>query len=169
MLDTMEASLATAVADEKASIGDFDALMAAKTKEINALGAQIESKTSRIGEQGVELVTLKANLEDSEKSLAEDTAFLKDLAKNCKTKEDEWAVRQKLRAEELLAIADTIKLLNDDDALELFKKTLPSPSLLQMRTSARSTKQAALVALNQAGRGDFRLDLISLALKGKKS
>jgi len=168
MLDTMEASLATAVADEKASIGDFDALMAAKTKEINALGAQIESKTSRIGEQGVELVTLKASLEDSQKSLAEDSAFLKDLAKNCKTKEDEWAVRQKLRAEELLAIADTIKLLNDDDALELFKKTLPSPSLLQMRTSARSTKQAALVALQQAGQGDFRLDLISLALKGKK-
>ena len=42
---------------------------------------------------------------------ASDEAFLKDLAKNCKTKEEEWAVRQKVRAEELLAIADTIKLL----------------------------------------------------------
>merc|ERR1719424_2621959 len=132
MLDTMEASLATATSDENASVKDFNALVAAKTKEINALGAQIESKTSRIGEQGVELVTLKASLEDSQKSLAEDSAFLKDLAKNCKTKEGEWALRQKLRAEETLAIADTIKLLNDDDALELFKKTLPASSLLQV-------------------------------------
>jgi len=172
MLDTMEASLATVTSDEKASISDFDALMAAKTKEINALGKQIESKTSRIGEMGVELVTLKESLEDSQKSLAEDSAFLKDLAKNCAAKEGEWATRQKLRAEELLAVADTIKMLNDDDALELFKKTLPSASFLQVTANARSTKQAALVALQQAVQGDkrdYRLDLISLALKGKKS
>merc|ERR1740130_1583316 len=68
------------------------------------------------------------------KSLGEDTAFLKDLDNQCKTKEAEWATRQKIRAEELLALADTIKLLNDDDALELFKKTLPSASLLQLKT-----------------------------------
>merc|ERR1719181_1561933 len=30
-----------------------------------------------------------------------------------------------MQGEELLALADTIKILNDDDALELFKKTLP--------------------------------------------
>merc|ERR1719258_113927 len=121
--------------------------MSAKTKEINALGKQIESKTSRVGELGVELVTLKEDLDDTTKSLMEDEAFLKDLEKNCKTKEDEWAVRQKIRAEELLAIADTIKLLNDDDALELFKKTLPTPSLMQLKTSSRATKERALALL----------------------
>merc|ERR1719160_2251603 len=145
--------------------------MSAKTKQINALTKEIESKTSRIGELGVELVTLKEDLDDTTKSLMEDEAFLKDLAKNCKTKEEEWAVRQKIRSEELLAIADTIKLLNDDDALELFKKPLPTPSLLQVKTSGRATKQRALAALQQAGRGnkqDFRLNLIALALKGKK-
>jgi chromosome segregation ATPase len=76
-----------------------------------------------------------------------------------------------VRAEELLAIADTIKLLNDDDALELFKKTLPAASLLQLRTSGKALKQRALGALQQAGQGvkhDYRIDLISLALKGKK-
>ena len=40
----------------------------------------------------------------------------KDLEKDCKTKDEEWAARCKLRSEELLAIADTIKILNDDDA-----------------------------------------------------
>merc|ERR1719326_2838432 len=167
----MEAGLAKATSDENAAIKSYNELIAAKTKEINALGRQIESKTARIGELGVELVTLKEDLDDTTKSLAEDEVFLKDLEKNCKTKEDEWAARQKMRAEELVAIADTIKILNDDDALELFKKTLPTPSLIQLKTNSQSTKRRALVVLQQAGQGvkrDFRLDLISLALKGKK-
>merc|ERR1719327_2100352 len=123
---------------------------------------------TRIGELGVQLVTQKEDLDDTTKSLLEDEAFLKDLDKNCKTKEDEWAVRTKVRSEELLAIADTIKLLNDDDALELFKKTLPTPALLQLEANGASIKGRALGALQQAGRGDFRLNLIALALKGKK-
>merc|ERR1719454_861242 len=131
----MEKSLATATAEETTSIKDFEELMAAKTKEINSLTKSIESKTARIGELGVSLVTQKEDLDDTTKSLMEDEAFLKDLAKNCKTKEDEWATRCKIRAEELLAIADTIKILNDDDALELFKKALPAPSLMQLKTS----------------------------------
>merc|ERR1719161_2199279 len=132
MSDTMEKSLATATDEENAAKKDFDAHVAAKTKEINALTSEVETKTSRIGELGVELVTQKEDLDDTTKSLAEDEAFLKDLEKNCKTKEEEWATRCKIRAEELLALADTIKILNDDDALEMFKKTLPTPSLLQV-------------------------------------
>merc|ERR1719182_485419 len=171
MTDTMEASLATATSEEETAVKDFNGLVAAKTKEINALTKEIESKTARIGELGVELVTLKEDLDDTTKSLVEDEAFLKDLEKNCKTKEDEWAARQKLRAEELLAIADTIKILNDDDALELFKKTLPSTSLLQLKSNAKTSKERALVALQQANQGDkqdYRINLISLPLKGKK-
>merc|ERR1719221_607427 len=137
MTDTMEASLATATSEESSAIKDFNALLAAKSKEINALTKEVESKTARIGELGVELVTLKEDLDDTTKSFLEDKAFLKDLEKNCKTKEEEWAIRCKVRAEELLAIAETIKLLNDDDALELFKKTLPTPSLLQLQTSGQ--------------------------------
>merc|ERR1740130_2061858 len=45
--------------------------------------------------------------------------------------------------------------------------TLPAASLLQVTASAHAVKSLALVAL-QKGSGDFRLNLISLALKGKK-
>jgi peptidoglycan hydrolase CwlO-like protein len=171
MTDTMEASLATATSEEKSAVKDFNELVSAKTKQIQALTKEVESKTARIGEMGVELVTLKEDLDDTTKSLTEDEAFLKDLDKSCATKEDEWAARQKIRAEELLALADTIKILNDDDALELFKKTLPSASLLQLKTNGKAIKQRALVALQQANQGekqDVRINLISLALKGKK-
>merc|ERR1719356_2313009 len=136
----MEKSLATATAEEEAAIKDFDGLMSAKTKEINALTKSIESKIAKIGELGVQLVTEKEDLDDTTKSLTEDEAFLKDLEKNCKTKEEEWATRCKIRAEELLALADTIKILNDDDALEMFKKTLPTPSLIQVTENSHALK-----------------------------
>merc|ERR1719310_2771969 len=75
-------------------------------------------------------------------------------------------------AEELLALAETIKILNDDDALELFKKTLPTPSLLQLQVTQAEVRQRALAALAAApgapGRRDARLDLLELALNGKK-
>merc|ERR1719465_376021 len=116
-------------------------MMKAKAAQVEALTAEIEEKTTRLGNKGVELVNMKEDLEDTKKSLAEDKAFLADLEKNCATKKAEWAVRQKTRAEEVLAILDTIKILNDDDALELFKKTLPSPSLLQLQASGHAVKQ----------------------------
>jgi peptidoglycan hydrolase CwlO-like protein len=171
MTDTMKKGLSDATDEENTAIKDFNGLVAAKTKEINALGRAIESKTARVGELGVQLVTLKEDLDDTTKSLIEDQAFLKDLDTNCKTKADEWDVRQKVRAEEMVAIADTIKLLNDDDALELFKKTLPTPSLLQLTSDAQATKKRAMLILQTSTQGvkhDVRLDLISLALKGKK-
>merc|ERR1719183_1330643 len=162
MTDTMEADLASITSEEEAAIKDFNGLMAAKTKEINALTKEIESKTARVGELGVSLVQQKEDLDDTTKQAIEDEQFLKDMEKDCKTKDEEWATRQKIRAEELLAIADTIKILNDDDALDLFKKTLPSPSLLQITETGRAVKSIAFAALHNSA-GDFRLNLIALA------
>merc|ERR1740129_1433299 len=121
----MKRSLADTTAEEEASIKSFEGLMAAKTKEVEALTASIEAKTTQIGESGVSLVQMKEDLSDTQETLAEDTKFLKELETSCKTKTAEWEERSKTRAEELVALADTIKILNDDDALELFKKTLP--------------------------------------------
>merc|ERR1719393_566377 len=150
MTDTMVKDLASITSDEKTAIKDFNALMAAKTKEINTLTKEIETKIARVGELGVELVAQKEDLDDTTKALAGDEQFLKDLESDCKTKDEEWAARCKLRAEELLAVADTIKILNDDDALELFKKTLPAPSLIQLSQSGKALKSQALVELQKS-------------------
>merc|ERR1719316_334509 len=95
---------------------------------------------------------MKHDKENSEKAIAEDTKFLQDLEANCKTKKAEWAERTATRAEELLAIHETIKILNDDDALELFKKTLPSPSLLQVDRTVQQLKKEALKVIKNAGK-----------------
>merc|ERR1719265_135773 len=137
MSDTMSATLADITKTEEASLETFNQLVEAKTEEIDALTAAIEDKTQRIGDLGVQIVGMKDDLSDVEESLVEDKKFLAELQKSCATKEKEWAEICKLRSEELLALADTIKILNDDDALELFKKTLPgASSFLQVQVSA---------------------------------
>jgi len=166
--DTMGKDLKELIAQEEAAKKAFEELMAAKQKEVDAAIAAIESKIKRIGELGIEIVNLKEDLDDTSAQFMDDQKFLADLKKNCATKEKEWAERQKTRQDELLAIADTIKILNDDDALELFKKTAGA-SLLQVEIG---TKQLVSQALKALGKRDKRhnvgVDLIALALQGKK-
>merc|ERR1719461_1477314 len=153
------------ITEEKA-VKDFEALIAAKEKELNANTGAMETKIERAAEVGLEIVEMKEDLDDTSKALVEDKKFLAELEKDCGTKEGEWNERCKIRAEELLAIGDTIKILNDDDALDLFKKTLPSSSLLQMQRTSAEVKQQALAVL-RASKGDSRLDFIALALQTK--
>jgi len=174
MSDEMSKSFAEAKAEEEAAVKAFEELVAAKTKEINALTAAIETKTSRIGELAVEIVQMKNDLSDTEEALLGDQAFLADLQKNCATKSAEWDKIVSTRNEELLALADTIKVLNDDDALELFKKTLPgaSSSFVQVSVSSVSARERALAALRTAQHASRvvrpQFDFIALAIQGKK-
>merc|ERR1740121_384520 len=121
----MQKALAEITKTETAARASYAQLMAAKKKEVEALGAAIEAKTKSIGELGIAIVQMKEDQDDTAAALEEDKKFLAGLEESCKTKTAEWEARQKTRAEELVALADTIKILNDDDALELFKKTLP--------------------------------------------
>jgi len=167
MHDEMSASAAEAKAAEDAAISAFDQLVAAKTKEINALTAALEAKMTRTGELSVEIVQMKNDLGDTEEALIQDKAFLKDMEANCAKKAAEWDAICKTRSEELLALADTIKVLNDDDALELFKKALPSASsFAQVQVTSKSTRALALAAI-RANKSP-RLDFIALAIQGKK-
>jgi len=166
--DEFTRTLADAKSAEDAAIAAYEELMASKTKEINALQAAIEAKMTRSGSLSVEIVQMKNDLGDTEEALAEDKAFLADLEKNCATKTAEWEEIQKTRSEELLALADTIKVLNDDDALELFKKALPAASFMQVTVSSESARTQALSAIRKVLRGNPQLDFIALAIQGKK-
>merc|ERR1719408_67918 len=92
--------------------------------EIAAASEAIESKTVRSGDLAVSVTTTADDIEDTTAEMKETEAFLANLASQCALKKKEWAERQAMRAEEISAISEAIKVLNDDDALDLFKKTL---------------------------------------------
>ena len=85
--------------------------------------------------------------------------------KNCGFKQRLFKENVNYRTQELAALADTIKILNDDDnALELFEKTPPGAnSFVQMQVSEKSTKARA--SLRHHGQ---RRDFISMALHGNR-
>lgn len=171
MKDTMEKEYADVLADEESAKSAFASMMEAKEKEIKANSAAIQDKLEREGEASVRIQQMMEELSDTKISLKEDTQFLADLQKNCGTREAEYEVVKKTRQEELLALADTIKILNDDDALELFKKTLPSPSLLQMKVASKQMRLRAAQMIKSARNKnvrDAKLDFIALALRGQK-
>lgn len=174
MSDEMSKDLSDTTDAENAAIVAFEELKAAKTKEIDALSKAIESKLTRVGELGVKVAEQINELDDTKEDLDESKKFLADLDVNCETKKKEWSVFQKMQGEELLALADTIKILNDDDALELFKKTLPGAgsSLLQLKASTNAILKQALNVLHSARKGqgvDPRVDFLEVALKGGKA
>jgi len=173
MKDEMSRDYKDLVATEETAIRQFEELKAAKLREIAAATRAIEKKTQRSGELAVKIVEGKNDLEDTQEALSEDEQFQVNLRRDCAHKEKEQNERVKTRAEELQAIAETIKILNDDDALDLFNKTLPKPraaAFIQQETTTKSVQERARAILKSAT-STFKstgLDLISLALHGKK-
>merc|ERR1719379_388290 len=168
MLDEMIAGEKDGTETEAKAIIAFKLTLKAKLAEIDALNKLIEAKLTRIGELSVKLAASKNDLEDTQEGLADNSKMLAVLEASCKTKTAEWEERCKMRAMELAALADTIKVLNDDDALDLFKKTLPSASLLQVKVTSTALRQRALAKILALRSARPQLDLIALALNGKK-
>merc|ERR1719408_876626 len=185
MKDEMDKDLGGAVSQEEAAAAGFEELAAAKKAEIAAASEAIESKTVRSGELAVETTTTADDIEDTTAEMSETQAFLANLSSMCTKKKEEYAARTHTRAQEVAAISEAIKVLNDDDALDLFKKTLSLAQTgtgLQKQTfgflqrSAGSSKaQRALDLLASADKdqgkgkgGNTQLGLLVFSLKAKK-
>merc|ERR1719393_774399 len=126
MKDEMEASLKEAIADEEKAVAGYGDLKASKEKEVEMATEAIETKTARAGELAVSIVQTKDAAEDAAAEAAETEKFIATLESQCATKEKEWAERCKARTMEVEAISEAIGILNDDDALDVFKKAVPS-------------------------------------------
>jgi len=175
MKDETSSDLKAAIEAEEKAVSDFGALKAAKQSEIAAATSAIEEKTARAGELAVEVVQTADAVEDAQKEAGETAKFLEDLGAQCAAKTAEWDERQKMRAEEVAAISEAITILNDDDALDIFKKTasLSQESVafgfMQKRTSSSPILRARHIftSLAQTGSHTVEMNLLAAALKGK--
>jgi len=175
MKDDMEAELKEAIASEEKAIAGFADLKASKEKEIEMATEAIETKTQRSGEIAVSVVQTKDSLEDTKEELADSEKLLGQLATECKTKETEWGEKCKVRAEEVKAISEAINILNDDDALDVFKKARPSALvqdqlgfLQKSNNPASQVKKAqALIAAVAKKANKTQLNLLLFTLNSK--
>jgi chromosome segregation ATPase len=171
----MSGDLKTTNSDEATAAQGFADLKAAKTSEVNAATSAIEQKTRRSGELAVEIAQTEDDLEDTQAEVAETEKFLGDLGAQCAAKKAEWSERQTMRAEEVSAISEAIGILNDDDSLDLFKKTAlvqknDGIRLLQGKSHKSNVRRARhiLVSLAQTGRShESQFQFLATALKAK--
>jgi len=174
MKDDMEAELKEAIADEEKAVAGYGDLKASKEKEVEMATEAIETKMARAGELAVSVVQTKDALEDETEEAAETTKFLATLEKDCATKEADMAERVKMRTMEITAISEAIGILNDDDALDVFKKALPSSfvqtvGFLQKGDgkASRAKKAQALLAGVAGKANDVHLNLILYTMNSK--
>merc|ERR1719515_619240 len=139
MKETMEADLAETESKEAEGKTTYETLMTSKKSEIEAAGKAIETKSARLGKWAWFRGWALGALAKTTDAVAEDTKFQANLKQSCATKQAEWDERCKIRAKEMKAISETIEMLNSDEALELFKKTLPpTAALIQTSVTTRS-------------------------------
>lgn len=145
--DDMTKDFDSASSTEKSSALGFGELKTAKSAEISAASEAIITKEKQAGKLALSIATNKDSLDDSNKELGDAQKYLKDLTDSCSRKAGERDMRAKMRADEISAISQAISILTSDDALDTFKKAVPSAALLAKK---RKTYEAALV---QAGAG----------------
>jgi len=175
MQEEMEGDLKAANDAEATAAAGFTELSAAKASEIAASTSAIESKTKRAGEVAVEVVQTSNDQKDTEEEVADTQTFLADLGTQCASKKGEWAERQKMRAQEVAAVGEAIKVLNDDSALDLFKKTeslVQTGGMAFLQKTDKSSKvlraRNLFTSLAQVSKShSTQMSLIASALKAK--
>uniref|UniRef100_A0A7S4VYZ2 Uncharacterized protein n=1 Tax=Alexandrium monilatum TaxID=311494 RepID=A0A7S4VYZ2_9DINO len=143
MKEDFEKNLDDVQKREAKDVSDFQALKAAKEEEI-AVGkksvAQLDQEFADFGEKSAQAFQ---ELEDTQKQLELDRAFLGDLKKKCAQSDAEFEARVKSRLEEIAAVDDTIKILNEDTSFDLFSKTVNTPSFLQTASGLSQREELA--------------------------
>jgi predicted nucleic acid-binding Zn-ribbon protein len=143
MKDEMSSDLAESRATEKNAVESFNSMKISKEEHLGLLMRSLTDKAKRSGSLALSLSEDKDSLEDTSIELANAEKYLQSLKDQCKQRQEDRNMRTKMRNDEIVAIGEAVKILTDDDALETFKKAVPS-SLLQSRPR-RSTYDAAML------------------------
>merc|ERR1719159_1732539 len=143
MVENFKGNLKEMIQDEEDAIAKFNQLISSKNLEISTAGKEKDSMKEQHAANANAASQAKMELIKAENALKTNTDRLVDLKKNCADKTKEYDAATKGRQLELEAIGAAIKILNDDDALDLFKKTMPSPSLVQETKDSKDADPAA--------------------------
>jgi len=163
MKETFESNLSTAQKEEMASREAFQQLKAAKEAEIAAGQSAVDSKSEELASTDEKNAQAKQDLEDTRNALSADQKFLMDLKDKCRVTDAEWEERSKTRGEEIQAVSEAIAILSDDDAHDLFSKTLGFPQVKVAVDGKKVARGKAVALLKAAAAKTGNTELAALA------
>merc|ERR1719174_3626932 len=167
MKEDFEKDLGEEQESEKKAVDEYEKLKAGKEDEIETAKKaiiQFDQDLAALAETNAEAMK---ELEDTEEQLANDKQFLETLQEKCANTDDEFDKRVKSRLEEIAAVEDTIKILNDDSAFAAFDKTVNSflqvSSLQQQQEQQRRSRASAVLQKAAAANNAPKLALLAVA------
>merc|ERR1719258_792474 len=110
--------------------------------------------------------TSKTDLAETQETLAADSEFLANLREMCSNLDKEFAERSKTRNMEIAAVSEAIGILTDDEAHDLFGKSLGfiQLSLRTRRTSVRDLASRKVLAAAKKAKNP-QLALLAVSMK----
>merc|ERR1719330_733554 len=132
-----EKSLEAAQKAEAKSVKEFEALRAAKESEIASAKKAVTQMDAQLAAAGEKHAQAAQEFEDTQAQLELDRTFLAKLKEKCAMSAEEFDTRVKDRMAEIEAVQDTIKILNSDEAFDVFDKTV-SVALIQTEAVSRA-------------------------------
>merc|ERR1719253_503659 len=169
MSEEMQRDLAEATKTEAQSNENFANLKAAKEAEIAAATEQEKAKTAELADTLNKMAKAKRDLEKTEAALAADTEFLANMKKDCQAEDENYKKRAEIRSQEIVALAETLKILNDDDARTLFGKSVGT-SFIQESSEQKAmlmdrAAKKAMMRIAEVARRHKNWALASLAVR----
>merc|ERR1719161_2037234 len=165
MKESFEQNLESATTEEELAIEQFIELKKAKTAEVAAAEDLIETKTVELAKAKEINAHGKEDLADTRAQLSADNEFLSNLNLKCDNADKEYADRTKVRNQELVAVDETIGILNSDDAKDQFNKAGVGV-FLQVSSVSKNTELAAKI-LSKAGKDLNKPALITMSMAMK--
>merc|ERR1719409_1403888 len=141
----------------------YEDLKKAKEEEIAAGQSQVDTKTQELANTDEKNAQSKENLEDTQNTLAADTAFLANLKERCANMDQEYEERTKTRQLEIQAVSKALAFLASDEAHDLFTRTF---NFVQVAASSKR-RDAVAKALSQAAKKFNDPQLSTLAVRAR--
>jgi len=164
MQESFETNLAQSQKEETENQSAFEDLKAAKKEELKAGQAQIDTKTTELGNTDEKNAQSKQDLEDTRESLAADTAFLANLKTQCANIDQEYEERTKTRQLEIGAVSKALEFLSGDNAADLFAR---SSDFVQRRSESALQRAhvVSVLAVLAKRSGDPRISALAVSTR----
>eukprot|EP00441_Pelagodinium_beii_P001363 CAMPEP_0197704276 /NCGR_PEP_ID=MMETSP1338-20131121/125855_1 /TAXON_ID=43686 ORGANISM="Pelagodinium beii, Strain RCC1491" /NCGR_SAMPLE_ID=MMETSP1338 /ASSEMBLY_ACC=CAM_ASM_000754 /LENGTH=682 /DNA_ID=CAMNT_0043288175 /DNA_START=52 /DNA_END=2096 /DNA_ORIENTATION=- len=153
--------------EEAKNKATYEKVMKAMREQIDEMKILVAKKKEEKTKADEEKAHMKQDIKDVREEIGAAAALAKEVKEKCFGKAKEWEVRQKTRAAETEAVSKAIEVLSNDDAKDVFSKTM-NPSFLQLADSSKdeaARRAGAAAALSKAGLKDTRLATLALETK----
>lgn len=180
MQEDMQEDFEGVAQEEEEVTTNAEAIIETKTTEETAVAGTVSDKKEEKAETELEHVEAEGEADTTQATLTQEQQLMAEHTARCYATKAEYAEAKKQRDEEIVTITQVISHLNNDEKLELFKKTLASPTdpfaFVQTGMTSENVRVRALRALrlrspkygNKAFPPDPRLMFIEMAMRGHK-